>query len=148
MFAILSMVLILSLLGFGTAKEGAEVRVAALEAESMAQRVAGVYISASLFAETHVDDAVEYERLVVLPDYVQGRSYTVSVQDEQLILDIDALGIQVSTSLLSAGAPPDLVVCDQDDLAGGPLWVKAKPYDGETCTGRTTQNIILFLESA
>ena len=154
MFAILSMVLILSLLGFGAAKDGAEGRVASLEAESLAQRTAGVYISASLFAEKHADDGLQYERRVDLPEVVQQRSYTVSVQDQILHLSIESLGIEVSASLLSAGAPPGLTVCDQTaaPIPGGPLLVKARDYvdpdDGALCPNGADGDIILFLESA
>lgn len=151
MFGILSMVLILSLLGFSAAKDGAEGRVAALEAESMAQRVAGVYVGASLFAEKHAEDNVQYERRVELPDGIQQRPYTVSVESGILVLRIGSLDVEVSASLLSAGAPPDLVVCEQSatPLPGGPLLVRAKVFEtGDTCDGRVAETIILFLESA
>ncbi len=156
MFGILSMVLILSLLGFNAAKAGAEDRVAALEAESIAQRVAGVYVSASLFAEEHATQAVRYERVVDLPERVQERSYTVSIQSESLVLDIPSLGIQVSESLLSAGAATELAVCNQvggEAAAGGPLRVVAEPYDAAdpdqpSCTNRGSATLLLYLESA
>lgn len=154
MFGILSMVLILSLLGFGAAKDGAEGRVASLEAESLAQRVAGVYISASLFAEKHAEDDLQYERRVDLPEGLQQRSYTVSIENEVLSLSIEALGIEVSASLLSSGAPPGLTVCDQTSppLPGGPLLVKAREYvdpdDATLCPNGAAGDVILFLESA
>lgn len=159
MFGILSMVLILSLLGFSAAKEGAEGRVAALEAESMAQRVAGVYVGASLFAEKHAEENVQYERRVELPDGIQQRPFTVRVESETLILEIASIGVEASASLLSAGAPPKLVVCEQTaGLPGGPLLVKARPFDSSSAVDLALcpnadpatdhGHIILFLESA
>ncbi len=152
MFGILSMVLILSLLGFNVAKSGAEDRVAELEADSAAQRVAGVYISASLFAEQNVDHEVDYQRLVNLPDRIQQRDYSISIQGETLTLEIPTASVTVTTSLLSAGAPAELVVCKQTNIPGGPLLIRARTYQtGDElalCTNRSTESIILFLESA
>ncbi len=152
MFGILSMVLILSLLGFNAAKQGAEDRVAELEADSAAQRVAGVYISASLFSEQNSANSLDYQRLVDLPDRIQQRDYTISIQSESLTLSIPTAQVTVTTSLLSAGAAPELVVCNQANFAGGPLLVRARDYvpgdELSLCTNRTTESIILYLESA
>ena len=78
-FGILSTVLILSLLGFNVAREGATEQVVEVRGESVAQRIAGVVVDAALFAETNEAAALRLALPMDLPDDLEGQSYLIDL---------------------------------------------------------------------
>lgn len=83
-FAIIATVLVVAMLGFSDAQSRAERRVADIQADSIAQRVAGVMVEAALFLEKQdctapgCNDAA-LSLLLELPPTLQGHAYQVRI---------------------------------------------------------------------
>jgi len=118
-FGILSTVLILSLLGFTAAKQGAVDRVVEVRGESVAGRVAGSVVEAALFAEQSAASDLTLRTRLDLPDALEGRSYQVDLDADSVF--VTAGGSTLESALFSSGDPADVVVCDQAPLNGGPM---------------------------
>ncbi len=142
-FGIISAVLGLSILAFGEAQETTTEAVVEARAESVAQRVAGVLVDAALFAERHGSDSA-FRVEVVLPELLEGRSYTVHLDavGDVVRVEVPSLGVNVSAALFSASAPSSVDACDVK-LTGGPLVVR---YDSNPSGGPPAT--CLFLEEA
>ncbi len=117
-FGILSTVLILALLGFNVAKEGANERVVEVRADAVAQQVASVVVEASLVAERMPADSLEITSRLSLPGSFDLDGYQIDLDEDQVVVRVR--GITVTAALFSAGAPAGLVVCDVSTaLSGG-----------------------------
>jgi len=118
-FGILSTVLILSLLSFAAAKDGAEERVVAVRADSVAQRVAGEVVQAALFAESTRADQLTLRSALDLPFDLEGRGYSIDLEPDAVI--VRAAPAVAQAPLFASAAPAGVHVCDQDPIGGGPL---------------------------
>lgn len=123
MFGIVSMLFTTSLLGFVAAKEAAQTRVIQLQAESVAQRVAGVVVAAALFHEEHpgAGPDMNFTRFLQLQDQIEGRDYSVDLANDTVTVNVTGLSISVKAPLLSANQTAGLTVCDQDPFHPGTI---------------------------
>ena len=124
-FGILSGILILALLAFNVAKEKTEFNVVTLEAESVAQRVAGVVVGAALLYEQY--DIQAYAREVQLPEQFEGRDYTITLAANTVTVAVPSMGVTVTEPLFSVGQIVEL--CSQT-IGGGPLTVRLTDTPG------------------
>lgn len=152
-FGILSTVLILTLVGFNVAKVSAEERAIDLRAESAAQRVAAVAVQAALFAEENAGREITFSGFVDLPQDLEGRSYFLDLGEDTIDATVPATGSAVSVRLLRTGVAPDLVVCDQPEMPGGPVNVRVVTTTANpaSCVGfpvLSTPKQVLYLEVA
>lgn len=138
-FGILAMMLILSLVAFGSAQRAVAARAVDLGAQSAATRVAGVVVQSAVLAEqlgNGTNTNVTYR--IDLPRDLEGRSYTVALQGgahEQVWVNVTSQGIAESAGLFAAGAPSSFQVCTSQ-VAGGPLYVRFDanpPNSGKYC---------------
>lgn len=147
-FGILSTVLILSLLGFNVAREGATEQVVEVRGESVAQRIAGVVVDAALFAETNEAAALRLALPMDLPDDLEGQSYLIDLNGDDVTISVQGQSLQ--SALFSSGKPADVTVCDQDPRQGGPLQVVVTTdlasIPSECVPGGATR--VIFLEDA
>lgn len=123
-FGILSAILILSMVAFNLIQDRAEENVAAIEGESIAQRVASAVVNAALFVEDNYDPAAPataptYLQPIDLPLAVQGRDYSIALDgvENQVEVTIDGLA-PVTAPLFSAGAPTNVDFCASTASAG------------------------------
>lgn len=121
-FGILATVLILALLGFNVAREGAADQVAEVRAESVAQRIAGVVVDGALFAERTQAESIELRLPIDLPDDLEGQSYRITLNADDVTVTVS--GTTVEAALFSSGQPADLVVCAMPSRIGGDLDVR------------------------
>lgn len=131
MFAVLSMVLVLSLVAFGAAKDRAAERAAELQAEAAAQQVASAVVEASLFIESR-GAAATYERRIDLREMIEDREYAVHLEPEDLThtdrvrVVVGSYGVEATAPLFRAGAPVGITL-SSSEVAGGPLEVVFGP---------------------
>ncbi|MCA1811137.1 MAG: hypothetical protein LC623_03890 [Halobacteriales archaeon] len=150
-FAIVSILLVLSMLAFNQAQTAARDRVVALRAESAATRVSGIVVQTALIAEQQgIASTVRF--LVDLPSQLEGLPYTVSLVPAaggvpaHIGLTVPRIPVTVTAALFSADAATSTAGFDicSSTVGGGRLNVRfdARPA---SCTG--THTYALFLES-
>jgi hypothetical protein len=150
-FAIVSILLVLSMLAFNQAQQGARDRVIGLRAESAATRVAGIVVQSSLIAEQQ-GTASQVKFLVDLPQQMEGLDYqvrlvpTAGAVPAHIEVAVPAVKITQTSALFSADAPTASAGFDicSSTVGGGRLNVRfdARPAG---CSG--THSFALFLES-
>lgn len=151
-FAIISMLLILSMLAFNAAQAGARDRVVSLRAESAATRVAGIVVQSSLIAEQQGSSS-KITFLVDLPQQIEGLDYQVLLVPKagstpaHVDVVVPAVRVTGTAPLFSADQPTSFDICPIT-RPGGHLNVRfdlrtAAP--GGCPTG--TKTVALFLES-
>ncbi len=144
-FGILSMVLVLSMVAFNSAKETATERAAILQAEGVAQQVVTLVVEASLFAETHGTDAT-YNRTLALPQEIESGAYEIHLDPaaggvpDRVRVELVRFERTVTAPLFSAGAPSGVDLCDID-IPGGRMAVRFGPDPAAPA------NTCIFLES-
>lgn len=133
-FAILSMILILSMVAFKEIHDRAEVTVVTVEAESVAQRVASAVVNAALFAEQHASTEITFMQPLDLPTQLEGHSYVVHLDaaagatPAQVRIVIAALALETTAPLFAADASVDVNICT-DQSPGGPVTVQYDSAD-------------------
>lgn len=138
-FAILSMILILSMVAFNEIQDRAEAAVVAVEAESVAQRVASAVVNAALFAERHGSTDATYLQPLELPEDLEGHAYVVYLDPvagstpAQVRVVISALDLEASAPLFSADASTDVALC-ATTATGGRVQVQLGAVPAP-CTG-------------
>ena len=147
-FGILSTVLILALLGFNVAREGATDQVVEVRAESIAQRIAGVVVDAALFAETASADDVRLALPMELPGLLEGHGYSIDLNADDVAITV--AGTTVDAALFSSSTPADLVVCNQATRSGGDLLVVVTTDVGSLtdCPNLGAATRAIYLEDA
>ena len=139
-FAILSMILILAMVAFNEIQDRAESAVVAVEAESVAQRVASAVVNAALFAERHGSTDATYLHPLDLPADLEGHAYVVHLDPvagltpAQVRVVISALDLEASAPLFSADDSTDVALC-ATTASGGRVLVR---LDGTSTCGPTT----------
>lgn len=138
MFGILAMILVLSLVGFNTAKDGAQARVADANAESISQRIASAVVDAALFAETAGDEDILLQMDVHLPDEVEGDPYTIELDEDEVRVTVQRVGREAGAPLFASGTPSAVAVCVQtgtdDAVSGGSVRVQVSAHPPAPCT--------------
>ena len=123
-FFILSMVLVLSMFAFREIQSRAESAVVAVEAESVAQRVASAVVNAALFAERHGSADATYLHPLDLPDLLEGHTYVVHLDPAtgatpaQVRVVIADLNLEAAATLFSADASTSVALCSTDAVGG------------------------------
>ena len=143
-FAIVSMLLIGSMLAFNIAQDAARARVIGLRAESAATRVAGVVVQVAIVQErqaTTPGAQALVSFLVDLPDQLEGQTYKVALeppvpagctaactQAGRVHVTAPATKTDVTAALFSADAPTGIDVCSPaTSVTGGALYVHYGP---------------------
>lgn len=145
-FAILSILLVGSMITFNVAAQRAEERTVAVQMESAAARVAGLIVQTSLLAEQQgANVALAYT--VELPQELEGRDYDIRVEaaaasgsqcrradepdgpfPDQVCVIVPSLDLYVKAPVFSAAAPTNVKICTTE-VAGGEILVR---YDAKT----------------
>lgn len=144
-FAILSILLVGSMIAFNVAQERAEERTVGLQMESVAARVAGLIVQTSLLAEQQgASTALAYT--VDLPPELEGRAYEVRVEAagrptgcdpdddsvaetgetaaaDQVCVVVKGLDLGSEAPLFSAAAPTNVKICSTN-VGGGEILVR------------------------
>lgn len=148
-FAIISLVLMLSMMAFAKASADARTNAIDLRAQSVGTRVANLAITAALTAEQHgAGTAVRF--LADLPQQLEGEQYRIYLepaapgQVERVRVQVPSVGIEVISPLFSADASPTLFICggaSGTSAAGGRLYISFN-------TGSYPTQNCLFIEAA
>jgi hypothetical protein len=116
MFGILSIITVFAMLTFATAHAAAQDRVVELRADSAAERVAGIVVTAALFAEAHQNEGT-FERRIDLAPQFEGREYTVSIvrgvgsDPDRIEVMVPGISYTAQAPLFSAGSPSGFALC-------------------------------------
>jgi hypothetical protein len=129
-FGILSMVLILSLVGFNAVKQDTEATAVEARAGMVAQRTATLAVEAALFAEEK--PGVRFQGLLPFPYDLEGHSYSIRLEATadraSVVVEVPTiLHGPVRAPLFAAQAPGDVVVCDHAPVSGGPVFLVLMP---------------------
>lgn len=145
MFGIVSVLFTMSLLGFVGAKDAAQERVVELQAKSVAQRVAGVIISAAIFHEDHpgAGPDMEFHRHIQVEGQIENRDYRVDLDNDTVTVTVNQFDISSSAPLLGANETAGLTVCDQGPLLNsGALLVKVSSTMPADCYWDTDGGLV------
>lgn len=133
-FAILAIVLVLSMFAFGVIHNRAKSSVVTLQAESVAQRVASATVDAALFGEGHTVATSRYHIVLDLPERLEGRAYEVFLDEtaEEVRVEVPSLGITAKAPIFSAGAGTNVNLCSNvAGIPGGTMSVRFGPNPTE-----------------
>lgn len=144
-FAIVSMILLLSMIAFNKVAADARVNVISLRAQSVGTRVASLIVEASLAAEQE-GTTTSVRFLADLPSDLEGVGYTVYLEPaggghvERVRVNAPAVAVDVTSPIFSADAPPTFSIC-ATSAVGGRIYVafNIDTYPTQNC---------LFLEAA
>jgi hypothetical protein len=150
-FAILSIILVLSMIAFNKAQLGARDRVVGLRAESAATRVAGIVVQGALIAEQQGTTA-QVRFLVDLPPQLEDLDYTVKLVPAagglpaRIDVTVPAVKITQAAALFSADAATSTAGFDicASTVGGGHINVR---FDTRPAGCAGTHTAALFLES-
>ena len=136
-FGILSFMLVMSMVAFGAAAEGAQARAVALHAQSAATRVAGVIVEAAVLAEQQGAAEPSLAYSVELPESLEGHEYVIRLEttgdaspcdedgtasSDQVCVHVPSLDVSARAPLFAAAAPTSVDICDSA-VAGGSIVV-------------------------
>lgn len=113
-FGIVSMLFTLSLLGFVAAKEAAQERVVELQAESVAQRIAGVIVGAAIFYDAHngTGPDMDFRRHVQIEGQIEQSDFQIDLDNDTVVVTVPAFDRSATVSVLGANKTALVTVCD------------------------------------